>query len=149
MFFALSVSVFAVPAAATIVTSLLLLQRIGAVVSDVRVKPSRTSVTSVVPFFTLIEPSAQLPETTYVPLPLIVSAVPSILYPEYAPSDTVMPPSVNVKLVAFAVSYSAAAGIASCVRIRIAATRTASSFLFVRFIFIPPFCFAVGDLPFG
>ncbi len=45
------------------VTSLDLPQVMAAVFSLVSVRPSSTSVTPVVPFFTLMEPSAQLPET--------------------------------------------------------------------------------------
>lgn len=45
------------------VTSLDLPQVIAAVFSLVSVRPSNTSVTPVVPFFTLMEPSAQLSET--------------------------------------------------------------------------------------
>lgn len=49
--------------AATMVTSLDLLQAMGAVSLLVRVRPSSTRVTPVVPFLTVMEPSAQLPET--------------------------------------------------------------------------------------
>ena len=67
------------PAAATTVTPVDLLQVSGAVVELVSVRPSSTMVTPVVPFFTLMDPSAQLPETTYVPASLMVSAVPLTL----------------------------------------------------------------------
>ena len=45
------------------VTSLDLPQVMAAVSSLVRVRSLSTSVTPIVPFFTLMEPSAQLPET--------------------------------------------------------------------------------------
>lgn len=45
------------------VTSLDLPQVMAAVFSLVSVRPSSTSVTPVVLFFTLMEPSSQLPET--------------------------------------------------------------------------------------
>ena len=45
------------------VTSLDLPQVMAAVFSLVSVRPSSTSITPVVLFFTLMEPSAQLPET--------------------------------------------------------------------------------------
>lgn len=45
------------------VTSLDLPQVMAAVFSLVSVRPSSTSVTPLVLFFTLMEPSAQLPET--------------------------------------------------------------------------------------
>ena len=67
------------PEAATRFTSVDLLQAIGAVAALVSVKPFSTSVTPVVPFLTLIEPSEHEPETIYVPAPLMVSSVPSIL----------------------------------------------------------------------
>ena len=51
------------PAAATIETEVLLLQVIGAVFSEVRVRPFSISVTSSVPFFILIEPSRHSPDT--------------------------------------------------------------------------------------
>ena len=52
-----------VPLAATIVTSDDLPQVMGAVAALVRSRPSSTSVTPVVPFLILIEPSAHAPET--------------------------------------------------------------------------------------
>ena len=56
-----SVSVFSVPAATSMVTSLPLPQTMGAVVSEVSVNPFSTSVTPSVPFSTVTLPSAQLP----------------------------------------------------------------------------------------
>ena len=55
--------VFSVPAAASIVTSLPLPQRMGALLSQVRIRPFSTSVTSRTPFSTFTRPSAQLPES--------------------------------------------------------------------------------------
>ena len=63
LFCSVSLREFVVPAEARIVTSLDLPQVIAAVSSLVRVRSLSTSVTPVVPFFTLMEPSAQLPET--------------------------------------------------------------------------------------
>ncbi len=63
LLFSESVRLFVVPAAAMILTSVLLLHEIGAVSELVRLRPSRTRVTPVVSFFILIEPSLQLPET--------------------------------------------------------------------------------------
>ena len=70
---------FTLPEATIILTSVDLLQAMGAVVELVRVKPLSTNVTPVVPLLTLTEPSAQLPLRTYVPESFIVSEVPSIL----------------------------------------------------------------------
>ena len=67
------------PSAITSVTPVDLLQVIGAVAAEVSSSPFSTSVTPVVPFLTLTEPSAHAPESTYVPAALIVSAVPLIL----------------------------------------------------------------------
>ena len=89
-----------VPAAATMLTSLPLLHVIGAVAEADNVSPFSTSVTPVTFFLTTIVPFAQLPDTTYVPLSFIVSEVPSILYPEYAPSVTAIPESVKTNAVA-------------------------------------------------
>ena len=57
-----SESVFTVPAAASMVTSVLLAQIIGAVVWEESVRPSSTRTTPVVPFCTFTLPSSQLPD---------------------------------------------------------------------------------------
>ena len=62
LFCSLSESILTVPAAASIVTCEDLPQVMDAVSALVSVRPSRISVTSVVPFLTLTEPSAQLPD---------------------------------------------------------------------------------------
>ena len=64
MLAAASVRAFSVPSAARIVTPLDLPQVMGAVVLLVRSRPLSTSVTPVTPFFTLTEPSEQVPEST-------------------------------------------------------------------------------------
>ena len=63
LFCSVSLREFSVPLETRIVTSLDLPQVMAAVFSLVSVRPSSTSVTPVVLFFTLMEPSAQLPET--------------------------------------------------------------------------------------
>ena len=63
LFCSVSLREFSVPLETRMVTSLDLPQVIAAVFSLVSVRPSNTSVTPVVPFFTLMEPSAQLSET--------------------------------------------------------------------------------------
>ena len=63
-FAAVSANVFSVPAAAMISASAVLFTQIGAVVCDVSVKPSNTITTFFVSFFTLTEPSVQLPFNT-------------------------------------------------------------------------------------
>ena len=63
MFLALSVRLLTEPSAATMVTWVDLLQVMGAVSALVRAKPFSTSVTPVAPFFTEMEPSAQVPVT--------------------------------------------------------------------------------------
>ena len=78
MFSALSVSTLTLPSAAQMVTSVDLLQVMGAVSALVRSSPFSTSVTPVVPFFTVTEPLPHVPVSIYVPAPSIVSAVPSI-----------------------------------------------------------------------
>ena len=67
LFFAESVRVFTVPAAAAMVTPVDFAQVMGAVSALVSVSPLRISVTPVTPFFTFMEPSAQLPDTEYTP----------------------------------------------------------------------------------
>ena len=59
-----SVKLFVVSAFTMIRVSVLLLQEIGAVVVEVRSRPSNTIVTSVVFFFTAMEPFLQEPEKT-------------------------------------------------------------------------------------
>ena len=63
LFLALSVRLLTEPSAATMVTWVDLLQVMGAVSALVRAKPFSTSVTPVAPFFTVMEPSAQVPVT--------------------------------------------------------------------------------------
>ncbi|CCX63731.1 unknown [Firmicutes bacterium CAG:791] len=57
-----SESVFTVPAAASMVTSVLFAQISGAVVWEERVRPSSARTTPVVPFCTFTLPSSQLPD---------------------------------------------------------------------------------------
>ena len=103
-----SLRVFTVPDAAIIVASLDLPHVIGAVSVAVSVNPLSTTVTPVTFFFILIDPFVHSPEKIYTPEPLIVSAVPSILYSPYLPSRTVIPESENTNAVASELSYSAA-----------------------------------------
>ena len=63
LFAAASVRTFSVPSAATMTTSLDLLQVIGAVSALVRLRPLRISLTPIVPFLILTEPSVHEPES--------------------------------------------------------------------------------------
>ena len=63
LFLALSVRLLTEPSAAMMVTSVDLLQVMGAVSALVRDRPFSTSVTPVVPFLMVMEPSAQVPVT--------------------------------------------------------------------------------------
>ena len=101
MFSELSDRAFTVPERTRIVTSVDLPHRIGAVSALVSDSPLSTSVTPVVPFLTLTEPSAQLPESTYVPAASIVTAVPSISAPLPPP---LTPPSEKTSDTAFSAS---------------------------------------------
>ena len=79
MFFSVSVSVFLLPAAATTVTSLDLLQAMGALSAEVRFSPARISTTPVVPFLTVTDPSLEVPLRMYTPAEFIVRSLPFIL----------------------------------------------------------------------
>ena len=83
------------------VTSVSLLQDRGAVELEERDRSCRIRLTPVVPFFTLMDPSAQDPVTVYTPASLMVRAVPSISYPEAVP-DAAIPLAENVKVVELA-----------------------------------------------
>lgn len=79
LFFSVSERVFTDPSFAVSVTAVLLFKQIGALSAEESVKLSKISVTSVAPFFTVTLPSLHVPEREYMPLWLMVSAVPSVL----------------------------------------------------------------------